>query len=68
MQTIFRTKKEVRCLYETGVKDLILASFTEGTEFLRLSLIRSWFRQGANIFRWIKIEPILQICNWYPHF
>jgi hypothetical protein len=47
-------------LYGTGFKDLILASFTEGKEFLHLSLMRLWFRQVAKIFGWIwiAIEPV----------
>ena len=35
--TIFRDEKRIICLYGTGFKDLILASFTEGKEFLHLS-------------------------------
>ena len=48
------------CLYGTGFKELILASFTEGKELLHLSLMRLWFRQVAKIFGWIwiAIEPV----------
>jgi hypothetical protein len=36
--------------YKAGIKNLILASFTEEKEFLHLSLMRVWFRQVANMF------------------
>jgi hypothetical protein len=41
-------RKEDMCLYGTVFK-LILASFTEGKEFLHLSLMRVWFRQVTNM-------------------
>ncbi|MGI0050380.1 MAG: hypothetical protein ACRD8K_01465 [Nitrososphaeraceae archaeon] len=47
---IVEMRREDTRRYKAGIKNLILASFTEGKEFLHLSLMRVWFRQVANMF------------------
>ena len=52
-------RREVTCLYGTGFKDLILANFTKGKEFLHLSLMKPLFRLVIKHFWiWIAIEPV----------
>ena len=56
-------RKEATCLYGTGFKELILASFTEGKELLHLSLMRLWFRQVANIFGYgLQLNQFADLC------
>ena len=52
-------RRESACLYGTGFKDLILASFTEGKRISAFIIDMSMVQTGCKyVWIWITIEPV----------